>query len=134
VQVLEALNLRCVRAVAVGPRRLENCGQALQPRVREEDAEPLAHEPGADVRMAIAVRAERRSGVVHVQAAQPVEADLCLHLGDCLVEDSRIGDVDPRDPEVAGVEAESEPRMPVEPVDEGGELGDGAAHGAARAG
>jgi hypothetical protein len=39
----------------------------LQPRVREEDAEPLGQHAFADVRVAIPVRAELGRSVVDVQ-------------------------------------------------------------------
>jgi len=95
--------------------------------VSEEDAEPFAHEAGADVRVAVAVRAERRGGVVHVQAAQALEADPPVDLAERRVEKGRVGDVDPRDPEVAGVEAEAQAGVVAEAVDQDGELVHGAA-------
>ena len=62
------------------PGNLEQRGQALQLRVAEEDAELLADQAVADVLVPVAVRAERRLRVVHVQAAQAVEADLAVEL------------------------------------------------------
>jgi hypothetical protein len=55
VQVLEPLDLGRVRAVAVRPRRLQDCGEALNPRVREERAEAFAHHAVEDVRVPVAV-------------------------------------------------------------------------------
>jgi hypothetical protein len=52
--------------VPVLSRRLEHRGQALEARTAEEDAELLAEHALADVRVAVAVGAERRLGVVHV--------------------------------------------------------------------
>jgi hypothetical protein len=59
---------------------LEVRRQLLQLRVREEDAELLAHQPVADVVVPVSVRAERHLGVVHVQAAEPVEPDRAIQL------------------------------------------------------
>jgi hypothetical protein len=55
--------------------------ERLQLRVCEEDPELLAHQPVADVVVAVAVRAERRLRVVHVEAAQAVEADRAVESG-----------------------------------------------------
>ena len=49
-------------------------------RVREELAELLAELALADVRVPVAIRAERRAGVVDVQRAQPVEPDRAVEL------------------------------------------------------
>ena len=64
--------------------------------------------------MPVAVRAERRRAVVDVERAQPVEPDRRVDLGDELVDRGRIGDVVARGVEVAGVEADPEPRVAVE--------------------
>ena len=84
--------------------------------------------------MPVAVRAQLGGGVVHVEAAEAVQADPLVDLDERRVVGRRVGDVDARDPEVAGVEAEPEPRMAVEPVDERGELVDRAADRAAGSG
>ena len=48
--------------------------------MREEDAEPLTHEPLEHVVVAVAVRAERRLRVVDVERAQLREADSLVDL------------------------------------------------------
>ena len=58
--------------------------------------------------MAVAVGAERDGGVVDVEAAQPLEADLRVDLVDDRAEVRGVGDVVALDEEVAGVEAEAE--------------------------
>jgi hypothetical protein len=58
-----------VRAVTVLAWNLENRGQALEARVGQEDPELVAEDALADVRVAVAVRAQLRLGVVHVQGA-----------------------------------------------------------------
>ena len=58
-------------------------------------AETLAQLPFEEARVPIAVRAERRSGVVDVQAAQPVEADALVDFREGRGVHGRIGDVDP---------------------------------------
>jgi hypothetical protein len=52
--------------VPVRSRNLEVGRKALHLRVREEHAEPFAHQALADVVVAVAVRAERRLRVVRV--------------------------------------------------------------------
>ncbi len=84
--------------------------------------------------MTVAVRAEPGLGVVDVQAAQPVEPDPVVELGDRRVERRRVGDVDPDDVPVARVEADPEPRVVVEAVVDRGELVGRAADRAAGAG
>jgi len=81
--------------VPVLSRDLEDGGEVLQAWVREERAEPLAHQSVADVLVAVAVRAERRLRVVRVQCPEPVEADPVVELGDRAVECAAVGDVDP---------------------------------------
>ena len=72
--------------------------------------------------------------VVDVQAPQAIEADRLVELRECRVERGGVGDVDPRDEPVARVEADAEARMPVEGVEDRGELGDRPAHRSAGAG
>ena len=102
--------------------------------MREEGAEALAELALEHVRVPVAVRAERRRRVVDVQRAQPVEPDPVVDLGERRRHGVRIADVDSRDVEVAGVEADAEPRVAVERVDERRELVDRAADRAAGAG
>ena len=75
--------------------------------------------------MTVAIRAEGRVGVVDVQAAQPIEPDRVVEVRERLVERVGVGDVDARDPPVARVEADPEPLVPVEAVEQRGELVDG---------
>ena len=117
-----------------GPGTSRSAGRPWKAGVGEEDAEAVADQPLADVRVPVAVRAERGGRVVHVQDAEPVEADAAVHLRYDLVEPGRVGHVVARDPQVARVEADAEPRVPVEPVDEDRELVEGAPDRAARAG
>src|SRR5207247_439024 len=62
------------------------------------------------------------------------EPDGLLDLVDAGVERLRVGDVDARDPQVAGVEADAEAWMAAEPLDEGCELSDRPPDRPARAG
>ena len=68
--------------VAVRARNLHHRREPLQRRVREERAEALAQLALQHVRVAVAVGAERRLGVVHVQRAQAVDADPLAELAD----------------------------------------------------
>src|SRR5437764_358597 len=72
VQLFQLPHLVGVGAMAVRARHLEQRREALEPRVREEDAELLADQALADVRVPVAVRPERRGRVVHVEDAEPV--------------------------------------------------------------
>ena len=69
-----------------------------------------------------------------MEHANPLDPDACIEIRERLVERGRIRDVDTRRPPVARVEAEAEPRMPVDGVRERRELGDRAADRAARSG
>ena len=69
-----------VRPAVVGTGDFEHGGQLLHLRVREEGAEALAHQSFADVVVPVPVRAERHLRVVHVQRAEPVEADRAVDL------------------------------------------------------
>ena len=106
VQLLEALHLVCIRAVTVRPGGLQDGREALDARVREEDRELLPSWPLADVRVAVAVRPELGGRVVDVEAAEAVEPDPLVELRRASSRGRPVGDVDARDPEVAGVEAE----------------------------
>ena len=100
----------------------------------EEDTELLSQQAVADVLVPVEVRAEGCFGVVHMQAAQPVEPDQPVDVLHDAVELGGVGDVVPGDVEVARVEADAEPRVPVEALDEDGELFERASDRAARAG
>src|SRR5437763_15402216 len=86
VQLFQLPHLVRVRALVVLSGHLEQRRESLEPRVREEDAELFAEQALLDVRVPVAVRAERRRGVVHVQRAQPVEPDPAVEVVDELVE------------------------------------------------
>ena len=74
MQLAEALDLGGIRPVPVRSGNLEDGREPLELRVREEEAEVLAHFALADVGVAVPVRTEPGGGVVHVQSAQAVEA------------------------------------------------------------
>src|SRR5205085_2526569 len=95
VQPAHLLELVRVRAVVVRAWDLEERRQALELRMREEDAELAAEHALADVRVAVAVRAERIARVVDVQRTQAVEADPIVELLEQLVDDHALRDVDP---------------------------------------
>src|SRR5919199_2634484 len=75
VQLFQLPHLVGVRPLVVLARHLEQGGQSLELWMTQEDAELLADQALADVRVPVAVRAERGSRVVHVQGAEPVEPD-----------------------------------------------------------
>src|SRR5215831_2894754 len=134
VEVSQLLDLVRVRAVAVGSRDLQHGREVLHPGVREEHPQAVAHQPVADVVVAVAVRPEWRLRVVRVQRAQPVEPDALVNLLEAGVPRLWIGHVDTGDVEVTRVEADAEPLVPVERVEQDRELVDRAADRAARAG
>jgi hypothetical protein len=80
--------------VPVLARHLEQGWQTLQAGVREKHAQPFAHEPVADVRVAVAIRSERSLCVVHMNCTEAVEADAIVDLRKRLVDSSRVGHVD----------------------------------------
>ena len=127
MQLPEALHLGRIGAVPVRAGGLENRRQPLNARIGEEHAEAFAHHSLEDVGVPVAVRAELGGRVVEMEAAQTVEADALVDLVEGRSEGLRVGDVDSRHPEVAGVEAQAEARVAVEAVDEDGELVHGAA-------
>jgi len=99
--------------VAVRAGHLEQCGQALQLRVPEEDRQLVADQAVADVVVPVAVRAERRLRVVHVQATQTVEPDLAVELLDHGVQLGRLRHVVAGGEQVARVEADAQPLVVV---------------------
>jgi hypothetical protein len=134
VKLPELAELGRIRPLAVLPRRLEDRGQPLELGMAEEDAQLVAELSLADVLVSIPVRSECILGVVHMERAEPVEPDSLVELEEDCVENGFVGDVDSGDPQVAGVEADAESGMTVEAVEDDRELGDGAAHRAARSG
>ena len=80
MELTQLPDLLCVRAVSVPAGHLEHDREVLQLRVGEEDTEPFAHDSVADVVMTVAVRSERRLGVVRVQRSQSVQADAIVHV------------------------------------------------------
>src|SRR4051812_7209062 len=133
-QLLRLADLVRVRAAVLGAGGLQHGRQPLEPRGGEEHSELLAELPLEDVRVPVAVRAEGRGGVVDVQSLQPVEADRGLQLVEAGVQSGRVGHIYAGHPEVAGVEADAEPRVPSHPLVDRGELLDRAADRAARPG
>lgn len=73
---------------------LEQSRQALYMGMREKRSEALPHEPFADVRMAIAVRPERRLRIVYVDRAEAIQADAVVDLRKHLIDPGRVGHVD----------------------------------------
>jgi hypothetical protein len=63
--------------------------------VREKRAQAFSHQPFADVRVAVAVRPERGVPIVHVDGAEPVQADAVVDFRERLVDPSGVGHVDP---------------------------------------
>src|SRR5436305_11034901 len=92
-QILRLPELGGVRAVAGRACGFEHRGEALQARVREEDAHLLADLSLEDVRVPVAVRSERRFGVVDVERAELLEPDRGVELVEARVERGRIGHV-----------------------------------------
>jgi glutamyl-tRNA synthetase len=133
MEVAQLRDLVHVGAVA-GARHLEVGAQRLERRLGQEDTEALADLALEDVRVPIAVRAERGRAVVDVERAEAIEPDRLGDLIDEPAEHDGIGDVVPARVEVAGVEADPEPRMAVEHVEQAGELGDRASDRGARPG
>ena len=89
--------------------------------------------PSADELVPVAIRAERRLRVVHVQDTDAVEADAGVEILERRVERGGIRHVDTGSPPVTGVEAEAEPRVVIDCVRQGRELRDRAADRAAGA-
>ena len=106
--------------MAILARHLEQRRQTLQLLVAEKDRELVADQTVTDVVVPVAVRPERRLRVVHVQAAEPVEADRIVELAEHAVELGALRDVVPRGEEVAGVETDPEARMPIQRVEKRG--------------
>src|SRR5689334_2453398 len=118
VELLRLSHLVGVGSVSVAAGDLEQRRQLLQLRMSEEDAELLADHALADVVVPVAVGAERRLRVVHVQRAQPVEPDLAIQIAEQGVQRLAVGDVVARHPQVARVEADAESWMAVEAVEQ----------------
>ena len=106
----------------VGPWDLEQGREALQLRVSEEDRELVAHQAVADVVVPVAVRAERRLGVVGMECTEAIQADPVVEVGEQGVENDGIGDVDARHEQMAGIEANTEPLVSPECVHDQHEL------------
>ena len=77
--------------------------------------------------MTVAVRAERRRAVVHVQRPQPVEPDARVEIRHERVDRGRVGDVVARHVEVARVEADAEARVVFQTLEEDVQLFERAA-------
>ncbi len=100
----------------------------------EEGREPLAQLAFWHDVVPVAIGSQRRIRVVDVKDTHAPEADPPVEILQCLVEDRRVRHVDPGRPPVAGVEADSKSPMPVQPVEQGFELGDRPPDGSACAG
>src|SRR6059036_3136657 len=111
VQIPELAHLVRVWPLLVLARGLEEDREVLQRRVTDEDAELLAHQTVEEVRVAVAVRAERRRRVVDVQRAKPLEPDQLVHPFEHPVELPAVGDVVARRVEMARIEADPQVRM-----------------------
>src|SRR5947207_55217 len=118
----------------VGARDLEVGTQVLEGRMREECAEVFADQPLPDIRVPVAIRAERGRAVVDVEGTQPVEAQTLVDLVYQLVDRLRVGDVVAGGEEMARVEAHAEARMAVELLEQYFELVERAADRSAGAG
>ena len=88
----------------------------------------------ADRVVAVEVRAELGLRVVDMEAAETVEPDSRVDLGERRIESRRIRHVDAGDVPVARVETEAKPRMAVERIEDRGELVGRASDRAARPG
>src|SRR5438093_9200383 len=75
VELTKLADLLRVRSLSVLSRHFEQHGQVLQLGMAEEHTQSLADQAVADVVVPVAVRSERRLGVVRVQRAQAVEPD-----------------------------------------------------------
>src|SRR5829696_750862 len=120
--------------MVVGAWGLHHGGEALHGLGGQEGAHPLAELALEHVRVPVAVRPERRGRVVDMQRSEAVEPDPLLHLLEDAAEGLRLPDLDPRHVEMARVEADPQPRMALEGVEDDGELVDRAADRAAGAG
>jgi Family of unknown function (DUF5946) len=122
-QLARARHLSGIRTLSVGSGNLEQRGQVFEARLGEERPEPGAAELTlGKVGVAVAVRAERRLGVVHVQAAQAVEAHDGVELVDDRGEPLGVAHVVAAGEQMAAVEADPEPRPGAGLVDQLGEL------------
>src|SRR4029450_12609507 len=105
----ELTDVRAVRATC-----LEDGGEPLESRVREERPEPVADRAAPERRVPVAVRSEADLRVVHGETSQAIDPDALVQLVEGSVERVRIGDVDPRHPPVARVDADPEAGMTIE--------------------
>jgi hypothetical protein len=98
--------------VAARPGPSKNAGRLLEARLREERRAAARTELAlAGDRVAVAVRAERRQRVVHVQALETAHADDLRVLVHELAELVGGPDVESRRLHVAGVEADGAGRV-----------------------
>ena len=100
----------------------------------ERRAAALAELPGADVRVPVAVGAERRLRVVEVQRADPPGPQLAARLAQHRVRSLRGADVIAAREQMAGVQADTEPLRAARRLDQLRELREGAPQRAARPG
>src|SRR5439155_24526387 len=101
----------------------------------EEGPDPLLAELAlAEVGVAVAVGAERHLGVVQVQAAKALEAELAVARVDDGGERLRLAHLVARGQQVTGVETDAEPAVATGALDHGGQLLEAAPNGSSRAG
>src|SRR3954454_17528129 len=124
VQLTHLPDLLRIRALLVDARHLQVHREVLERRVGEEGAETLAHHPFEDIRVAVEVRSERGGAVVDMERPYAVDAEVVVDLLDERLDGLGVGDVVAGGKEMARVEADAEPRVRVEPVDEYRELVD----------
>jgi len=114
VELTKLADLVGVRAFAVGSRHFEHDGQALQLRMCEENPKPFADQPLPDVVVAVAIRSERRLGIVRVKCAEAVEPDAPVEVVEERGPRRRIRYVDAGREEMARVERPIVPPVPAE--------------------
>ena len=102
----QSRDLGRVGPVPFRPRGLEDRRQLLERGVGDERSQAVAHQADADRVVAVEVGAKLRLRVVDMEAAEPVEPDLLVEIGDCGVEDDLVRHVDARDEPVTGVETQ----------------------------
>jgi hypothetical protein len=134
-KALGDLDLLAVGSLPVGPRHLEQRGQLLEARLGEKGAQAGVSQLAlTEVRVAISVGAQGDGGVVHVQAAQSVEADLGIELIEHLAQRLGGADLEPGGEQVAAVYAHPEPAIAPRELEQANELVEVAPQGPLGAG
>src|SRR5215210_2560148 len=105
--------------VSVDSRSLQHSGDALEARLAEKGAKPLAADLTlADRRVAVTVGAAGVAGVVDVEELELLQADLGVDLVDQVPHPLRGAHVVPGGMKVAGIDAEAEALRAASPVDQ----------------